>query len=356
MPMSPQNPSLTLPAPVIGLDVGGANLKAAHTFGPARTHPFALWKHPDELPGALRALLADLPPARLLAVTMTGELCDCFETKRAGVRHILDAVASACPDLPVRVWRLDGRFVDLADAHDDPLPAAASNWLALATFAGRYAPAGPAVLVDVGSTTTDVIPLWEGVPRPGGRTDPERLRTRELVYTGVGRTPVCALAGGEVMAERFATTRDVYLLLGELPEDAGDDDTADGRPATRDYAHARLARMLGGDGVLTARADTLALARRVRSAQLGLLCAAFDRVCSTLPHHPETWVLSGSGEFLAGAALADWPGGRGSRIISLTDRLGPERSGAACAHAVAVLAREEDCDAADRYQGGGEPV
>ena len=177
-------------AAVLGLDIGGANLKAAHTAGPARSRPFALWKDPAGLPAALSALIGEMPRADRLAVTMTGELCDCFETKREGVAAILDAVEGAAGDQPVRVWRNDGRFVDTTAARAEPLKAAAANWLALATFAGRFAPKGPALLLDIGSTTTDVVPLRDGRPVPQGRTDPERLRCEELVYTGVRRTPV----------------------------------------------------------------------------------------------------------------------------------------------------------------------
>src|SRR5262249_59450212 len=108
-------------------------------------------------------------------------------------------------------------------------------------------------LVELGQTRIALIPLWEGEPRRKGRTDPERLKARELVYTGVRRTPVCALMDGDGMAEFFATTLDVYLVLGRIPEDRSDRDTADGRPATVDFAHARLARMLGGDSEMTPR-------------------------------------------------------------------------------------------------------
>src|SRR5437867_4457715 len=96
--------------PVLGLDVGGANLEAAHTGGAARSRPFPLWKRPHDLAAALRALVAVLPPADRVAVTMTGELCDCFPTSRDGVRHILAAVAAVFPPPAVRVWRTDGRF------------------------------------------------------------------------------------------------------------------------------------------------------------------------------------------------------------------------------------------------------
>src|SRR5262245_36408871 len=172
---------------VLGLDVGGANLKAAHGDGAARSLPFALWKHPDRLTEHLAALLAELPHGDRLAVTLTGELCDCFATRRQGVHAILDAVGAVAAGREVRVWRNDGRFVDAEAARATALQVASANWLALATFAGRFAPDGPALLLDVGSTTTDVVPLADGRPVPLGRTDPERLGLQELVYTGVRR-------------------------------------------------------------------------------------------------------------------------------------------------------------------------
>jgi probable H4MPT-linked C1 transfer pathway protein len=298
--------------------------------------PFALWKQPGGLAGALRDLTARLPAFDQLAVTMTGELCDCFATSREGVRHILGAVAAAFPNVPVAVWRTDGRFVGLEEAHASPRPAAAANWLALATFAGRYAPAGPALLVDVGSTTTDLVPLRDGRPVPSARTDPERLKAGELVYTGVRRTPACALLGAGGAAEFFATTLDVYLLLERTPEDAADTDTADGRPATRAHAHARLARMLCGDAETVTRTKTLSLAKRLALMQQHMLDHAARRIAAK-HGPPRALIVSGSGAFLARDAFARFDG----PVIALTELLGPERSAAACAYAVAVLAAEQ---------------
>ncbi len=232
---------------VLGLDIGGANLKAAHSNRQALSVPFALWKTPALLPNALDRLIQNMPPFDALAVTMTGELCDCFESRRQGVHVILDAVTAIAGPSPIRVWRNDGYFVDVSVARETPLQVASANWLALATFAGRYAPKGPALLIDIGSTTTDVIPLVDGRPRPKGRTDQERLWSSELVYTGVRRTPLCAFVGFRIAAELFATTLDAYLLLGYIPEDAMDANTADGRPATKAYAEARIARMFCAD-------------------------------------------------------------------------------------------------------------
>jgi probable H4MPT-linked C1 transfer pathway protein len=271
---------------------------------------------------------------------MTGELCDCFATKREGVHAILDAVEQVAGRRSVRVWQTNGRLVPLAAARAEPLLAAAANWLALATLAGRFAPTGPALLLDVGSTTSDVVPLCDGQPVPWGRTDPERLTCDELIYTGVRRTPLCALLGAHGAAEFFATTLDAYLVLGELPEDAADRDTADGRPATREAAHARLARMLCADCESCTPGETLALAQEVHRLQLDLLRAAVERVTWTLPGLPATVVLAGSGEFLARAAVEQGPTAP-AQLISLAQVLGPAISQAACAYALAVLAMEQ---------------
>jgi probable H4MPT-linked C1 transfer pathway protein len=325
---------------VLGLDVGGANLKAAHTSGAARTVPFPLWKDSAGLSAAVRALLESLPPADHLALTMTGELCDCFESKRQGVHAILDAVHAASP-LPCVVWQTTGRFVGPDAARADALRTAAANWLALATFAGRYAPRGAALLVDVGSTTTDVVPLLEGRPVPSERTDPGRLRSGELVYTGDRRTPLCALLGAEGAAELFATTLDVYLVLGLVPEDGADRDTADGRPATAAAAHARLARMLCADLETSTFEERQALAEHVARRQRDLIGQALDRVAARLPRSPETVVLAGSGAFLARRALEARRGFPPCTIRDLSRELDPALSSAACAYALAVLAAED---------------
>ena len=52
--------------------------------------------------GWVRALVAAAVGA--LAVTMTGELCDCFESRRQGIGHIMSAVVACAGARPVRIW------------------------------------------------------------------------------------------------------------------------------------------------------------------------------------------------------------------------------------------------------------
>jgi (4-(4-[2-(gamma-L-glutamylamino)ethyl]phenoxymethyl)furan-2-yl)methanamine synthase len=325
-------------AAILGLDIGGANLKAFHTAGAARINPFALWRNPAGLVDALRALTDGLPAADAVVVTMTGELCDCFASKRAGVAAILDAVQALAGSTPIWVWLTDGTFGNPAAAREAPLRAASANWLALATFAGRFGAPGTALLLDVGSTTTDIIPLKNGKAVALGETDPERLLCQELVYTGARRTPICALLGSQVAAEFFATTLDAYLVLGEVPENPADTDTADGRPATRALAHARLARMLCADLETSTEEERLDLAARAAARQVEMIATAMNHAASRLAGPPKTIILAGSGEHVAAKALAST--GWTSQVVSLRQEMSEVASAAACACAVAVLAAE----------------
>ena len=344
-----QIPPLTPPfkgGGFVALDIGGANLKAADGLGYARSRPFALWRTPELLAVELQTLISEAPRCDRLAVTMTGELADCYATKAIGVRSILQGVESAAAGRSIIVYLTTGKWATLDEAREAPQLAAASNWRALATYANRFASSWPALLIDMGSTTADVIPLRESGPCPAGLTDTERLVASELVYTGVERTPVSAIVrqlpwSGEscpVASELFATSADAYLLLGEIPEDAQSGDTADGRPMTRPAAHARMARMICADATSFTEANSQAAAIAVRNAQLATLETAVRNVAARLGQPPQTLILSGQGEFLLRRLAARLPWR--CEVLSLTKESGAEVSRCAPAHALAVLARE----------------
>ncbi|MBX3414376.1 MAG: tetrahydromethanopterin-linked C1 transfer pathway [Pirellulales bacterium] len=330
----------------LGLDIGGAHLKVADTLGYARSLPFPLWRTPNELPAALQQLLASAPAAERVAVTMTGELADCYTTKAEGVASIVAATLAAAGPRQVAFYRHDGNFVESVQANAEPLLVAAANWHALASFACRYVPTSPGLLIDIGSTTTDLIPLVDGAPRTTGHTDPERMLSGELVYTGVVRTPVCAAtatlpwrgAPCPVAAELFATTLDAYLTLEDLAEDSSNTETADGRAATRAAAHDRLARAICADRTMFSAEDARAAAEAIASAQLSRLGRAAQQVLRALSVPPQSIVVSGQGEFLARRMVEKLR--LTVPVVSLAERLGGELSRAATAHAVAVLAEE----------------
>ena len=229
---------------VIGWDIGGVNTKAAWvvdgTLQRAVTRPFELQRGPALLSGVLVDIAAALTgDAVAHGVTMTAELSQLFRTKREGVDFVLDAVERAFPGAPICVYTTDGSFVPVTAARERPLAVAAANWFATASVVARHHP--DALLIDIGTTTADLIPIVGGRVVASGLTDPQRLASRELVYSGAVRTPVEAIVRevplddgfAHVSAEGFALVGDAHVWLGTLDPRDYDAATPDGRRSTR---------------------------------------------------------------------------------------------------------------------------
>ncbi|MEQ8616299.1 MAG: hydantoinase/oxoprolinase family protein [Lacipirellulaceae bacterium] len=332
---------------VLAFDIGGANLKVADGQGYTDHRAFPLWKQPEKLADALAEMIADAPQTERIAITMTGELADCYETKAEGVQSIIEAAQQAASQKELSVYLVDGRFVEPREAVSNPLLAAASNWHALASFASRFVDKSTALLIDLGTTTCDIIPIIDGKPATRGLTDPERLATGELVYSGVERTPLFALVDTFELAGRstplapelFATTADAYVLLGDLPEDDHNTDTPNGRPRTRRHAHARIARGICADASMMSLDEAIQAAELVRRRQLDQIAAAIQQVVQRWDEPPTEVLISGRGEFLLQTVLAalSWQ----ARVLSLSNQLGPEVSRCATAYALAALTKTD---------------
>ncbi|MGN6393224.1 MAG: hydantoinase/oxoprolinase family protein [Gemmatimonadales bacterium] len=336
---------------VLGWDIGGVNTKAvlamprdggAPSLMPAVT-AFEIQRDPSAL-GAVLTALADRLGRRgraVHAVTMTAELSQAFRTKREGVGFVLDAVAAAFPAEEVRVFTTDASFVSPAAARARPWDVGASNWVATATLLSRFV--SDALLVDIGSTSTDIIPIVAGQVAARGRTDPARLLSGELVYTGTVRTPAEALVRevplwdgcALVSAEGFATVGDAHVWLARLTPSQYTAPTADGRPATREYAGERLARLVCGDREMVASAEIDRIARAIAEAQLDLVGAGIRRVWATAPA-ANTAVVTGLGAFIATEAARR----EGLEPVPLARWLGEAAEVAPAAAAAWLLAEE----------------
>jgi probable H4MPT-linked C1 transfer pathway protein len=291
---------------------------------------------------------------------MTAELADCFETKAAGVSFVIRALEQAFPEIPLRIWMTSGEFAEPADACDLPVLVAAANWNALATWAGRGVPSGPAILMDIGSTTTDIIPLLDGLPANQGSSDLQRLLHGELVYTGIGRTPVCAVVqtvpvhGRQcpIAAEVFATTADALVITGLLSEDEANLQTADHRPLTRFCSFNRMARMLCCDRTELSDQDLEAIAAWVVEQQQQQILRAFQLVWDSLEQtlqqdgdrsfsdEKPALILSGSGAMLGREVARAFGIERLSEQMYLPEMYRKPVAEAACAFAVARLAHD----------------
>lgn len=298
---------------IVGIDIGGANLKLANISGASHSLAFPMWRAAKQLSQNVMVAIAELGVKDLrqdldfLAVTITGEMADCFLTRAEGIETILQELAFTVPSEKTRVYSVNGDWLSPAEAIADPWASASSNWHALGTWIARCIAEfrdRTTLLVDIGSTTTDIIPLSTQGVATNAKTDRDRLQLAQLVYTGVERTPVAAILRSlkindldcPVMAERFADSLDAYLCLG-ASEDPQNLDTADGRPRTRRFARARLARMVGEDESTMAANEVDQLARQIIDAQTQQILQAIHR---NLPGDKKPSVLvSGHGGMLA---------------------------------------------------------
>ena len=240
---------------VIGWDIGGAHLKAARVrHGRVEAVVQAatpLWLGLDSLHAAFDALRAQLGRADRHVITMTGELCDAFPSRREGVAGLAAIAANHLAPAAPRLYAGRAGFVELDEAASHAVDIASANWHASAALVALKLP--DALFIDIGSTTTDIIPVVAGQVAAVGYSDAERLASGELVYTGMTRSFVMSLASRApfrgawtpLMNEYFASSADVHRILGDLPDGADKMSTADGREKTVEASRARLARMIG---------------------------------------------------------------------------------------------------------------
>ncbi|MDG2224517.1 MAG: hydantoinase/oxoprolinase family protein [Rubripirellula sp.] len=334
---------------VIGIDIGGANLKYACLDGRAWSRSFPMWKQREQVRSAITKDLCthfdlggdlggDFREQQTLAITITGELADCFVDRAEGVQYLVAQAMDAAADLGisgVRFYGVDGTFHCGDSATRYPDLIAAANWHALANYVAREI-LPDALLIDVGSTTTDIVPIRDRQVATRAATDHERLNEGSLVYVGCRRTPVCALVdrlyfrgqSTPVMNELFATIDDAQLLLHFVDESPSDLDTADGQPRTCVAATNRLARMIGLDRRTVTPSEAEDMSAQIIAAARLRIAAGVETLGQGCPI-----VLSGHGRGLVDLS--------GREVVKLADRLSADVARCAPSFAVAHLLHSE---------------
>lgn len=295
----------------LGWDLGGAHVKAVLLDADgvavqAIQTPCPLWRGMPHLQHALDAVLDTLAlPVARHAVTMSGELADIFSSRDEGVQQLANAMIKRFGAQHVRIYAGRHGFVTEDDVSSHLADIASANWHASAAFLSSQIE--HALLMDVGSTTSDLVLLHQGRAAVCACSDAERMRHAELLYTGVIRTPVMAVAhhvpfDGSwqgVAAEHFATMADVYRLTGDLPEGCDMAETADGAGKSLEDSARRLARMVGRDLPDASPSQWRRLALAIKSRQLRTLQQGVERALSRglLPEDAPL-LGAGAGRFL----------------------------------------------------------
>jgi len=281
---------------VLGFDIGGANTKAAFlktqdaTTQELRTllEYFPVWKSgKEQLPKVLEKLKSSLTNLIVLdgvGVTITAELSDAYMTKKEGIHHVLDCITEVFGDTALFVLDVEANLLSVKDARGEPLKVSSANWAATGWMISQLIK--NCIVVDVGSTTTSIIPVINGKIAAEGRTDLEKLGNGELVYSGSLRTHVAAIVNAipvhglmaRVSSELFAQSGDVHLILDNIKEEEYIVETCDGRGKTRREAMARLARVVCADIDMLTEQEIVAMAKFVYDNQVEQISGGLKQV------------------------------------------------------------------------------
>lgn len=278
---------------VAGFDIGGANTDLAiidfenDEIKEIKTdfEYLPMWSDNNRLGNVLIDLIEKICPLEeidAVGISMTAELVDAFETKTEGVLDI----ATTCEKLfecPVAYISVD-KVLSLAELVQNPIGVAAANWIATSQIIAEIEK--DCIFVDTGSTTTDIIPIKDGRECAKGRTDFERSATGELVYTGTLRTNLTSfvdsvpLNGNQyrVASELFASTADVYNVLGLISEDDFTCATCDGAGKSKEDSARRISRILCADLDILSKEDILEIADYIHKEQVKQIASGLKDV------------------------------------------------------------------------------
>lgn len=285
----------------VGWDIGGAHLKLAYLEGETlKTHQWAcpLWKGIIELSRLLNMASSMLPESITHHnVTMTGELADCFEDRDDGVKQIIDCFIKEIKSDDVKIFS-QNRSLDANEAKKQSDRVASVNWIASAEVIAQKCK--DAIFIDMGSTTTDILVINNKQLQLNGLTDYERLKSGELMYTGVVRSCVNTICPDVIykneavplIAENFAVTADVYRILGLLPEHADLGETMDGQAKDKISSLKRFARMVGEDYIESNYDDWVTSAEYIATQQKNRI---INKVQEIIFHHKSIRKIIGAG-------------------------------------------------------------
>ncbi|MEN6330191.1 MAG: hydantoinase/oxoprolinase family protein [Methanobacteriaceae archaeon] len=334
---------------IAGLDIGGATTDLAVVeFSPSgdiknirvNYEYLPMWMEKENLGNVIRNMLgSDFDDLDALGVSMTAELVDAYTTKREGVLDIVKKTR-ALTDIPMGFVGQQG-IMGHKEVLEKPLDVAAANWIATAPLAAMISP--DCIMMDTGSTTTDIIPIKDGQECARGRSDLERLATGELVYTGLLRTNVATLVDRvplqdiwvRVASELFAITADVHVILKNIEEKEYSCPTPDGSGDSKRECMQRMARVVCSDLDVLGDDDVEELASFIYQKQLERVAEALLEVaeCNDL----DEVVVTGLGMNVVGKEAANL---LGLKVTGMDELLTMEECIAAPAVGTALLMEE----------------
>jgi hypothetical protein len=341
---------------ILALDIGGANIKAAiiktqnaNLIG-YRTliEYFPFWKkNKNQLQNILQKIKKNLTKSILLdgiGVTITAELADSFRTKKDGIKFVLDSVIDVFANFQKFVVDVEANLLFVEDALEKPYKVASANWAATGWMISKLIK--NCIIIDVGSTTTSIIPIVNGKISAQGKTDLEKLQNGELIYTGALRTNVATIVDWipingivtKVSSELFAQSGDIHLILDNINKDDYITETSDNRGKTKVESMIRLARVVCADIEMLTEQQITDMAQFVYEKQIDQIAEGLKQVSKRIRKFTQeslNLVVTGLGRKFLAKKAAEKIGYQ--NIIDIEEYLGDKSAIESTSIAVALM-------------------
>lgn len=360
----------------LGIDLGNAKVKfcllEAMPQGPQARWgggliPFSSKLLPDRtedfetgFPAALaRFLIAHaLSPEDLDAVVVSTSHFFAYPTFEAAHRHMLALMERLFPAGTVRVLGCEGKLYGLEEAGRltgrEVVRFAATKFWGSAYLASKLLTHG--LSIDVGTSSTDLVPVMDGVPDPEAARDPDRynldrLKTERFIWYGLTATPLDYVsheseAEGErwPLYPRMAKTEVLTSLLGLAPRELTETHAYGGKFPAPGEARFQLAQACGLDVRLVGEETLTAIAHDLYRRMVERVAESVRKVtdlAGLVPRSDMQGAVMGLGrESLARDALL-LAGFRPERLVDVEEVLGHGLSSVSTAYGAALRGLEE---------------
>lgn len=220
----------------LGIDIGGAHFKIVG-LDEKKSVCFSeyrkcyIWKGLENLRKEIDYTNSlNLQKDASCGITMTAELCDNFKSKKHGAIEI----SRLCKKLNFNYsFYTNSQKIFSKNMQKNYKNVISMNWHSI----GRYflTKFDNLMVVDFGSTTTDFICIKNSKIVNDGLEDFSRLTKKEMLYTGITRTPLFGLQHEisfrkkkyHIVPELFSNTSDIYRINNFIQKDFDIDDEAD---------------------------------------------------------------------------------------------------------------------------------
>ncbi len=304
----------------LGIDIGGAHLKIIGLDKDgivifAEYSSCRVWEGTKFL-GKLFKDLNNLFPRKTLkcAITITAEMCDNFKDRKEGFKKII----KLCQILEFKKYFYvnNSQIFKKKPKYSEFI---SMNWHSIGRFLENKV--DNAILLDFGSTTTDLVCIKDNRIANEYFDDFLRINNYELKYTGFTRTPLYGITHEikstnnvqKIIPENFSESSDIYRVLNKLDKKNDVDKTSDNRGKTKKESLIRISRNFGFDYKILFKKKIEKICNEISSIQLYSIYEAMNKLQKKFQIKKPTIIVSGIGQDV----LSDYLKKKGIKTIYL---------------------------------------